>query len=84
MKRIKVNYFVERERSGDITATSEMGIEITVSDTVFQKIECAKYDPENCKPLHTLTEALQLIARLQGYKFVCLKTIEDVRTYEYD
>lgn len=84
MERIKVNYFVERDRSGGITATSEMSIELTVLDTVVHQINNAKYDPENNKPLQILTKALKEIAKLQGYNFVSIKTIEDVGSYEYN
>jgi hypothetical protein len=80
MKKIKVTYFVERNRSGDITATGEMSVELAVLNSVVHKLVYAKYDPENSKPLLLLSEALQPIAKLQGYKFVSIKTIEDVGT----
>jgi hypothetical protein len=84
MERIKVTYFVERNRSGDITATGELSVELPVPTYIIRKLKHAKFDPENSKPLLLLSEALEPIAKLQGYKFVSIKTIEDVGTYGYD
>ena len=84
MEKIKVTYFVERNRNGDITATGELSAELPVPTYIIRKLEHAKFDPENNKPLLLLSEALQPIAKLQGYRFVSIKTVEDVGPYEYD
>jgi hypothetical protein len=84
MKEIKVSYFVERERSGDVIATAEQSVELEIKHSIFNELQYASADPENNKPLQILSNALKEIAKLQGYNFVSIKTIEEVGKYEYN